>query len=200
MPQHAELDGRSAARAKQPHMKALSQLSQAVRLFGCSGCFSPPLSASACARSKRRRFGCRRTAKLRALTCGICLSGALQRATSYAARRYLLRAQVAPIAPLRGAVGDAGCRARFFAYFLLGRHTGRAARKLVARRGEFPASAQSADIPPLARTPPPPHPQLHAKTQAQKPAPPAYFNHFCASCCSTPRRASTSQVNCITRL
>ena len=52
-----------------------------------------------------------------------------------------------PIAPPRGAVGDAGCRARFFADFLLGRHCGRAARRSVARRGEHPASAQSADLP-----------------------------------------------------
>ena len=79
---------------------------------------APPPSASACGRSKCRRFGCRRTAKLRALTCGICLSGALQRATSYAARRYLLRPQVAPKDSLREAFGDAGCRARFFASLL----------------------------------------------------------------------------------
>ena len=77
-----------------------------------------PPSASACDRSKRRRFGCRRTAKLRALTCGGCLSEDPWVAASSTARRRLFRAQVAPIAPLRGAVGAAGCRARFFAFFL----------------------------------------------------------------------------------
>ena len=103
----------------------------AVRLSGCpavrlSGCPAvqdvglPTLSASACGRSKRRRFGCRRTAKLRALTRGSCLTGAPWRGGSSTARRRLLRAQVAPIAPLRGAVGDAGCGADFSPPFLAG--------------------------------------------------------------------------------
>ena len=92
------------------------------------GCFTIP-SASACDRSKRRRFGCRRTAKLRELTCASCLSEAPWRGESLAARRRLLWPQVAPKDSLREAFGDAGCRARFFAYFLLGRHTGRAIRK-----------------------------------------------------------------------
>ena len=47
----------------------------AAQLLSCSGCPSPPLSASACDRSQYRRFGCRRAAKLRALTCGGCLNG-----------------------------------------------------------------------------------------------------------------------------
>ena len=91
-----------------------AQFSQAV---GCSGC-PPPLSASACDRSKRRRFGCRRTAKLRALTCGGCLNGEPWLGVSSTARRRLLRAQVAPKDSHREAFGDAGCRARFFADFL----------------------------------------------------------------------------------
>ena len=43
-------------------------------------------SSSACGRSQYRRFGCRRTAKLRALTCGGCLNGALQRAMRWYGR------------------------------------------------------------------------------------------------------------------
>ena len=75
-----------------------------------AGCWLfPTLSASACGRGKRRRFGCRRAAKLRALTCGSCLTGAPWRGGSFAARRRLLGAQVAAIDPLCGAVGDAGC-------------------------------------------------------------------------------------------
>ena len=73
-----------------------------------AGCPITPLRGAigaTCGRSKRRRFGCRRTAKLRALTCGICLSAAPWRGASYAARRRLLWPQVAPITPLRGAIG-----------------------------------------------------------------------------------------------
>ena len=59
-------------------------------------------------------------------------------------------------------------QARFFADFLLGRHTGRAARKSVARRGETrPAAASNAEQGPLEK-----QPERNSKPQE---------GHFCKS-------------------
>ena len=105
--------------APQIHTAAPSRISR--RLFGCSAVqdVGRPPSASACGRSKCWRFGCRRTAKLRALTRGSCLTGAPWRGGSSTARQHLLRPQVASKDSQSEAFGDAGCRARFFAYFLI---------------------------------------------------------------------------------
>ena len=94
-----------------------------------------PPSASACDRSKRRRFGCRRTAELRELTCGGCLSEDPWVAASSTARRRLLRAQVAPKDSLREAFGDAGCRARFFPSLFV-----------VQQKGRSPAGARPGQL------------------------------------------------------
>ena len=112
---------------EQAPLTFIAQFTQAV---GSSASLTP--SASACDRSKRRRFGCRRTAKLRELTCGGCLSAAPWRGASYDARRRLLRAQVAPKDSLREAFGDAGCRARFFPSLFV-----------VQQKGRSPAGAKS---------------------------------------------------------
>ena len=131
---------------EQAPLTFIAQFTQAV---GSSASLTP--SASACDRSKRRRFGCRRTAKLRELTCGGCLSAAPWRGASYDARRRLLRAEVAPKDSLREAFGDADSGHVFSPRFLScnkkgGRLPGRNPGICAKRRG--PTLAATRSLPP----------------------------------------------------